>query len=106
MAPRSPPSISTSAHEKSSNGVSFTSKSTKSLAVDNTDSDLCKIALETSSCEQAHGVENGSHYNNIIISIERNTVNAVNAVFLCYRYFNINFYSKWIFIERQRYAFH
>ena len=62
MAPQSPPSISTSAHEKSSNGVNFTSKSAKSLTVDNADSDLCKIALETSSCEQAHGVENGSHY--------------------------------------------
>jgi hypothetical protein len=56
--------MSTSAHEKSSNGHSLTSKSVKMLAVDNADSDLSKLALETSSCEKSHGIENGirSHY--------------------------------------------
>ena len=61
MAPRSPPSTSTSAREKSSsNGLSMTNNNTNktgTLTVDNADSDLCKLSLETS-CEKSHGLEN------------------------------------------------
>ena len=58
MVPRSPPSTSMTAHEKSSNGLTMTNKSiSKSLAVDDAGSELCRLSLETSSCEKAQGDE-------------------------------------------------